>query len=142
VRPGLTVFNLAVPGHPMGLSERITQAQRRGLLGKRSTPDRRGRSEPPEQAQVLQPGAGLFHPKNPERLSFFSRILTTRHAPPDIEGAVATARLGKLATPAQYGRAEPPNLLLQFVGSPWIIYTGKAYQRCTNQPLRAKPYDT
>jgi len=103
----------------MGLSEHVTRAQLHGLLGKQSTPDRRGRSEPPEQAQVLKPGAGLFHPKNPERLSFFSRILTARHVLPNNAGVASTARLGKLATPAQCGRAEPPNLLLLSVGNPW-----------------------
>jgi len=41
---------------------------------------------------------------------------------PDIARASDTSRLGKLATPAQYGHAVPPNLLLQIVGNPGIIH--------------------
>jgi len=59
----------------MGLSEHVTRERLRGLLGLQSTPDRRGRSEPPG-AYKKEPGsqwsgAAPFHPENPGRLSFF-----------------------------------------------------------------------
>jgi len=38
----------------MGLSEHVTRAQLHGLRGKQSTPDRWGRSEPPEQSSGSQ----------------------------------------------------------------------------------------
>jgi len=68
------------PSSNMGLSEHVTRERLRGLLGLQSTPDRWGRSEPPgtyeEVPGSLWSGAAPFHPKNPGRLSFFSRILT------------------------------------------------------------------
>lgn len=57
----------------------------------------------------------------------------TRNVLLDIEGVSATARLGMLATPAQCGRAEPPNLLLQSVGKPWSLCTGKHIKRYASQ---------
>jgi len=45
-------------------------------------------------------GAGLFHPKNSERLSFFSRFLTGEILAARYAGVSAATRLGMLVTPA------------------------------------------
>jgi len=82
---------------------------------------------PPGQGPGSQwSGAGPFHPKNPGRLTFFSRILTGEKYAAHTRGSQRRGRTRYAGDPCTCGRAEPPNLLLQFVGIP-EVYAQQVY---------------
>jgi len=100
----------------------VTRVQLRGLLGKQSTPGRWDRPEPPGP----KPGFPIARCRCPFLLadSRASVILLTS---PDLRDTCCRVTWGSrhgrtryAGDPCAYGCAEPPNLLLLYVGNPGI----------------------
>jgi len=97
---------------------------------------------PPGQGPGSQwSGAGPFHPKNPGRLTFFSRILTGEKYAAHTRGSQRRGRTRYAGDPCTCGRAEPPNLLLQFVGIP-EVYAQQVYIEDIQIGVAVLAYDT
>jgi len=125
--PGLTKSKPRGSWAPYGpLWEGSREPSLADCQGMQSTPGHQGQPGPPgPKPRISSQVPGLFCPETPER----PVILLANPGDEKLaqfRGGKATASLGKLATPAQYGRAVPPNLLLQSVGTPGTIHRKRA----------------
>jgi len=120
-----TDFNLAVPGHPMGPSERVTRAQLRECSVSTDPWLLRPIRAPRTRFGFSKSGAAIFSPKSPEWLAFFSRVLTDENQRCSGDAGVSTAAgPGKPATPAHMVAQNLPTS--RNCWEPWRQVTEKA----------------